>query len=218
QGNGAVRAVPQMAGVRGAAVDDLYSGVFTTGTGAVLQAECETGSGEMTLAAPTGTTSGESVQLSEARSATSIDMTIVGTGVLPLDAGQFRSGSGMTFAGLSALPRAGGATAVAPEMLVFDVADSADLATLRNGLVERGLTDDDTLFLPGDARIREDVLTGLTLDDVSAVPRALALLAAVLGAAVLALLVVARRRDWDRELAIHRAIGFTGAQTRRAGG
>ncbi len=156
-----------------------------------------------------------SVDLSESLGGAAMDVTIVGTGVLPLDGGQFRSASGMTFAGLSALLQAGGAATVIPEMVVLDLAASVDPSEFRNRLLDLGFANDDIL-LSDDARVGTEVVSGLNLDDPVVVPRALAILAAVLGASVLGLLVVARRREWDREIAIHRAVGFTASQTQRA--
>jgi putative ABC transport system permease protein len=155
------------------------------------------------------------VRLQERFGGATSELTIVGTGVLPLDAQQFKSAAGMTYRGLSALLPDGGADEVRPEIITFDVAGSLDLGSLRQRLADSGLIEAADL-VTGDVRLGSDLVAGLTVDDVDSVPRVLAVLAAVLAGGVLANLIVARRREWSHELAVHRALGFTASQTRRA--
>ena len=156
------------------------------------------------------------VQLAPDLGGTVREVTVVGSGVLPVDAQQFVMAVGMTYDGLSELFGALGAEPVQPEVVVVDLAPSVDVAALSDRLRADGLVDQDGLISTDQAALGSRLVAGLTVEGVDDVPRVLAVLAALLAAGVLAHLLAARRREWRRELALHRAIGFTRGGVRAA--
>jgi putative ABC transport system permease protein len=155
------------------------------------------------------------VQASEERGGKSREVTIVGTGVIPVDAQVFEVASGMTYDGLTSLFRSPGAEPLEAEVVVVDLADGLDVGALNAQLMSKGAIADELIRAdrPGFA---SQLIAGLTIESVADVPNVLAVLAALLAAGVLAHLLVARRREWRRELAMHRAIGFTRGGVRAA--
>jgi hypothetical protein len=157
------------------------------------------------------------VQLAPELGGTVMEVTVVGSGVLPVDAQQFEEAVGMTYDGLSELFGALGAEPVEPEVVVVDFAPSADVGAINARLMADGLIDEDLISADG-AALGSRLVAGLTVEGVDDVPRVLAALAAVLAVGVLLHLLAARRREWRRELALHRAIGFTRGGVRAAVG
>jgi ABC-type antimicrobial peptide transport system permease subunit len=75
--------------------------------------------------------------------------------------------------------------------------------------------EEDLIVLDADSS-QPGPLTGVRLDGVATVPRALGIMAAVLASLVMAFLVIDRIGDWRAELAMHRVLGFSRRQLRRS--
>jgi hypothetical protein len=140
-----------------------------------------------------------------------LEVTIVGTAILPLEVGQFDSGSGMAFDGLVEALDLAGISPLQPEMVVVDFASGAEVAAIGEALQAQGLIDEGFTLEPPEGEV-----LGVSLAGIDVVPRALGSLAGALAALVLAYLVASRVSEWRTELAVHRAIGFTSGQARRA--
>ena len=137
-------------------------------------------------------------------------LTIVGTGVMPTDAGQFEATAAMTFDGLARLN-----PGLEPHMIMVGTSGTEAAETVRQRLMDvYGLRDDD-VSVTDDIRVGS-AISAQSLGGAERVPEVLGGLMAALGAAVLVYLVVDRVREARRDLAIHRSLGFTARDVRRS--
>ena len=137
-------------------------------------------------------------------------LTIVGTGVMPTDAGAVRSDGGHDVRrSRPAEPGVGAAHDHGRD----ERPEAAE--TVRQRLMDvYGLRDDD-VSVTDDIRVGS-AISAQSLGGAERVPEVLGALMAALGAAVLVYLVVDRVREARRDLAIHRSLGFTARDVRRS--
>ena len=150
------------------------------------------------------------------RSSRPVTVSVVGSAILPLDPDQLDVGSAMTFEGLRQLVTDLGvpdADHLRPEIVLADFAPGVDAAAMNRELQQRGVIEDSLEIFDADSP-RGGPLTGVRLDGVATVPKALGIMAAVLALFVMAFLVIDRVGDWRAELALHRVLGFSRRQLR----